>query len=620
MNNRRSCSLVTEEAQFERWDAELEIGRRNCPSLDLRPVSIETSQGSFRSQNLFTVLPTVVKATRWSFTSPLSHKPPARMDDNQVQHIPQPPAAHAVEDHIQAFPCKRFNPCQPSGTTQGDLSWKPVNHGFSSATSQWNAQHDPLNVLPLELAVSCWSFLTTPCLARAASVCRNWRRVIFDAPSLWSRLEFQSNDESHYEELEALLQRSRDRKLYLSVRLTGGAYKGHKQLSIVLKGHAHRLQELDTSGSQPLAGYFYSPNGTHNPRLELDFVAPAMRRFISDDELFVFRSSTFRGTCPSLQHLQISTAPVMDESMILPSVTSLAFYHAGLPLERLYKTFPRLVRLEITSASIVTSYRTLPTPLSMPQDSPPPETLQDVVLANFNVSYSDISSFGFTRLRTLEVHGRDFAPSFALFLALGGGTYTVVIRGSLITLRSEPAEAFKHGLTQRSVCVSFPTHEPADYNTVLEHADIRDHVRALAFIYETRWGRPVPPLVLSPREFPVLEILILPAASPFHPLSNLPYMRPCGRICAPSLRRLVIPYAPDATRYNIWPVVPADVVVFLTSHLELAPGRILDELVLGGTVLRFEAGENEGDSDLEMLGNYVGAIRALSADVISTLE
>ncbi|EJD37940.1 hypothetical protein AURDEDRAFT_187919 [Auricularia subglabra TFB-10046 SS5] len=492
---------------------------------------------------------------------------------------------------------------QASIAAELKVVFESVHDALSRATTEWNSQHDPLRNLPLEIAVYCWSFLDTPCLVSATAVCRNWRRILLNAPALWSTLEFHSRKPAHYKGLGVLLQRSGDLKLSLSVRLTFDAYKHHTQLSVVLQNHAHRLHKLDTSGSYFDPDYYYYG---HDQYLVLGFEAPALRSFTSDNSSFVFRSSAFRTSCQSLQHLRLANTPAFD-GMPLPSVASLTFKHYDKPLDKLFASFPRLVRLQITGSS-------LDHPPSLPRGVPPPDTLQHVILRNVNVSYSDISSFGFARLRNLEVHGCELDVSFALFLRLGLVAHTVSIQGSLISLRSQPADAGQPGSPCRTVCVSFPIHEARDYNTVLDHPSICGNIKMLLFFPETRCGRALPSA-----EFPALQTFILPVRSPFHPLFIPPDMEHYGRLRAPALRCLVIAYAADAALYPVGSISPAHLALFVARHLELAPGRTLDELVLEQPGIRLDENEDEYDHGLEVLESYVGTIRVMSADSISTL-
>ncbi|EJD37939.1 hypothetical protein AURDEDRAFT_173077 [Auricularia subglabra TFB-10046 SS5] len=262
-------------------------------------------------------------------------------------------------------------------------------------------------------------------------------------------------------------------------------------------------------------------------------------------------------------------------------------------------------------------YHAPPLPPSFPRGIPPPKTLQHVIIKDFGVSYDDLHSFGFTRLRTLEVHGRDFDATFALFLRLGSVAHTVSVQGPLITIRSQSAAA-DQGSTPRTVCVSFPVRKPADHDTVLDHPSIRDNIKTLYVCPESRWGHTIDPFALPSQVFPALKTFFLPVFSPYHPLFSLPDLEHCGRLQAPALQRLIIAYAPDSARYPIGPISPADLALFVARHLELGPGRALDELVLEAPEIWLTDTGGDCGLGLEVLESYVGTIRLMSADSIRT--
>ncbi|EJD40378.1 hypothetical protein AURDEDRAFT_170561 [Auricularia subglabra TFB-10046 SS5] len=122
---------------------------------------------------------------------------------------------------------------------------------------------------------------------------------------------------------------------------------------------------------------------------------------------------------------------------------------------------------------------------------------------------------------------------------------------------------------------------------------------------------------MPPQEFPNLRTLILPIDGPWHPMLVLRDMVHCGTLRAPNLCRLVISYSPQYAEFAIPAIPPANLALFITHHLELAPDRVLDELVLEkGKITLEDSGPAYGHA-LEVLENYVGAILAKPTETLT---
>ncbi|EJD40237.1 hypothetical protein AURDEDRAFT_170618 [Auricularia subglabra TFB-10046 SS5] len=438
------------------------------------------------------------------------------------------------------------------------------NEALSRVTMEWNLLHDLFRLLPIELVEYCWSFLDTRELVKAAAVRRGWRSMLLDAQALWSNLDFHAGDAAHYQQLDALLQRSGGLKLCLSVDLRGPFYQHQYQLSTVLQGHAHRLYRLD----------FHALPSSSEP-LVLDFEAPILHSLSTGNLAFVFDALVFRGHCPALQFVRLANPPIISiaDDMLFSGVRSLAFNSGEWPLTFLFTAFPHRERLEINFNGRPWTWPG--SPPDLPRHVPLPTTLQHVVLEGISVSYQDICDFGFTRLRQLDVKGHTFDQALELFFQFGGDVHMASVQGTLVTLGS-----------------------------------VTDPV-PLVLLPDTPWAQ----------EYPALRTLILPLDynDKDHPLFNLQAMEGCGTLCAPNLRRLVISHVPDNFGRPIDPVSPANLALFIAHHLVLAPGRILDEIVLEQGHIMLEQNEDWCDHDREILESYVGTPLMMSMPLIQAL-
>ncbi|EJD40236.1 hypothetical protein AURDEDRAFT_170617 [Auricularia subglabra TFB-10046 SS5] len=189
-----------------------------------------------------------------------------------------------------------------------------------------------------------------------------------------------------------------------------------------------------------------------------------------------------------------------------------------------------------------------------------------------------------------------------------------------MALRSKCQGGDKPRRSTRSMCVSFPIRDLREASRVLDVHSIRDNLKTLTiWLARSPWEQPGDGLPSG--ELPALQTLILPIGTLGHPLLNVRAMKHCGKLRAPSLRRLVISHASNNLDWCQHPISPAALTLFITHHLDLAPGRVLDELVLEEGCIRLGGNEIEYsyDYDLGVLDSYVATRLVMSTALIRTL-
>ncbi|KZV97984.1 hypothetical protein EXIGLDRAFT_763855 [Exidia glandulosa HHB12029] len=187
-------------------------------------------------------------------------------------------------------------------------------------------------LLPLELFCRILDLLPTRDLVRASLVCRRWRAIALNTPTLWTHVAIIVDYKRKREDLwapalDVLLSRSCGLPLSLFLWVIDTAEPGtipaaESAVAMLIKMHLHRIRSLYLMipGSEPHS-YWYWDDVLRSP-------APALERFslASLEDNVTYLGESFLGCCsPRLHELHLEGNEIYDEFPVLESVKKLNY-------------------------------------------------------------------------------------------------------------------------------------------------------------------------------------------------------------------------------------------------------------------------------------------------------
>lgn len=140
----------------------------------------------------------------------------------------------AIVDGAPCAPCNEFQKLQPSilkAISKNGYITLAQRERDLALRRQINAQHDPLNVFPIEIQAEIFAaYCSAPPIedvrpqVTLLSICKEWRRIAIDSPRLWTvfRGPVISQDQFCVEQVERWLQRSKCLPISLEFKRPSG--------------------------------------------------------------------------------------------------------------------------------------------------------------------------------------------------------------------------------------------------------------------------------------------------------------------------------------------------------------------------------------------------------------
>lgn len=439
---------------------------------------------------------------------------------------------------------------------------------FDSAT-RWNATHDRMRALPVELRLLCLGSLPTADKCKLSRVCSFWRDTIARDPAIWTQIDVLDRPL----DLAAMLRRSQ--QLPVDVAVSARTQDELRLITMVLRLHAHRLRRLKMS-------LLYKSVAMTLPSFTrlFDFAVPQLRALElratpwPGADRFIIPPGIFNGNAPQLRSLALYGVGVpSDNCPALANITA-AFVQGLCPgLKNILKTMKALERLELVNV------------FGHPRHGLPElgthAALADVCIHDARPDYASLQSLGYvTRLARLQVTSADgiAAVSAAAAHLAPRSECTLVIGPSGAT---ELLISHADGRT-----ASFAAENLFFREIRTSLASFRDITRLVLPLYlnttdYTSTGQRTCPLLPGDVELVLPRLVSLTIRCALYSGVGCELLDPAiarGSIVAPLLARLEITGGP-MDRGKLFYVCPGELATFVEDHLKLAPDAQLEVVI-----------------------------------------